>query len=240
MKKLIILFTFLFQTLAFAQNVNVITPTLQEGAFHFYWWLDLNKKAEQFKKTSLNKSFLKKGLNVLERPVDEKLWSKFSGGVLDYVFFTNIEKPIQEKFLIQRIKKTVSLYNRKGKLYSEKVTYLVEAFKTWTGHAQVEGTIKKADTHTGSFSSIGKKKRKVITKVFETGVGTIDGIVEDTSVWPFDSGSLYFGTKYNNNSAKKLYDKVRFTDYEVWTLNVEVQKNSYKIESPELMLLKQK
>lgn len=239
MKKLIVLFLMMIQVTGFTQELTVVAQTLKDGAFHFYWWQDYEKKVESFKKSSLNRSLLNKGLNILEEPDHKKLWSKFKSGVLSYTFFTNIENPIHEKFLIQRIKKTVRLYNKKGKIYSEKTTFLVEAFKTWTGYEQVEGSLKKADTHTGNFSHIGRNKRKIITKTFETGVGTIIGLAEDTSVSPFDKGSLYFGTGYNNTNGKDLFSKVQFTKSQTWTLNVEVSKSSFKIESPELGLIRQ-
>ena len=225
-----------FNSFSQEQKLNIIAPNLIDGALHNYWWMEHDKKVEAFKTTNLHKGMLKRGLNLLERPADEKLWSKFENGQVYYFFFSNIENPIKEKFLIQRIKKIVRLY-KKGKMYSEKITYLVEAFKTWTGYEQVEGTIKRADGHDGIFSNIGKNRKKVVFKEFETGVGTIDKIAEDNTIWPFNPKSLYFGTKYDDQ-GKKLYNSVKFTDSQKWTLNVEVDKNGYLIESPELGLLK--
>jgi hypothetical protein len=176
---------------------------------------------------------------MLTRPSDERLWSKFEGGAVYYYFFTNIENPITEKFLIQRVKKVVKLFkNGSDKPYKETTTYLVESFKTWTGYEQFEGSLKRADGHDAIFNSIGKKKTKVVYKEFETGVGTIEGIAEDNTIWPFEARSLYFGTKYDEE-GKKLFNKVNFTDSKKWSLNVEVKKNGYLIESPELSLIKE-
>lgn len=239
MKKNILLLLCLFIIpSSFASNIQVIVPTLEEGALYNYWWMDYDKKKEAFKKTNLYSSMLKRGLNFLKRPKDEKIWSEYKNGAVYYYFFTNIAFPISEKFLIQRIKKVVRFYKKgQAKPYKEEYSYLVEAFKTWTGYAQVEGTLKRADGHDAIFSNIGKNRTKVVFKEFETGVGTIDDLAEDSSIWPFDKKTLYFGTKYDND-GKKLYNKVKFSEFVKWTLNVEVNRNSYLIESPELNLYK--
>jgi hypothetical protein len=223
---------------AYAGSINVIVPTLETGALHNYWWMEDAAKREKFKTTNLHKNMLKRGLDLLARPVDEKLWSEFKNKSVYYFFFTNIESPITEKFLIQRVKKVVRFFkDGKAEPYKEETTYLVEAFKTWTGYPEVEGTIKRADGHDAIFSSIGKKKTKVVYKEFETGVGTIDGIAEDNTIWPFEARSLYFGTKYDNK-GKELFNKVKFTDSMKWSLNVEVKRDGYLVESPELGLSK--
>ncbi len=157
--------------------INIIAPTLENGSLHKYWWMDYDKKVEAFRKTNLNSIMQKRGLDLLSRPKDEVLWSKYEKGSAYYFFFTNIESPIEEKFLIQRVKKTVMLFkDGESEPYSKEVTYLVEAFKTWTGYPQVDGTLKSSDGHDGIFSNIGRKRTKVIFKEFETGVGTIDEI----------------------------------------------------------------
>jgi hypothetical protein len=216
--------------------INVIAPTLETGALHKYFWMDYDKKVEAFKKTNLNSIMQKRGLDLLSRPKDEVLWSKFENGSAYYFFFTNIDSPITERFLIQRIKKTVKYFkDNKAEPYKIETSYLVEAFKTWTGYPVAEGTLKASDGHDGIFSNLGRNKTKVIYKEFETGVGTIEGLAMDTTVWPFDNGSLYYGTKYDRE-GEKLFDKVSFTDSQKWTLNVEVRKDSYLVESPELGL----
>lgn len=232
---LLSIISLLTMNIAHAQ-IEVIIPTLESGSLHYYWWMEDAAKREKFQTTGLNAQMNKRGLDLLSRPKDEKIWSKYEKGSMYYFFYTNIKNPIKEKFLIQRIKKVVRLFKKgESKPYKETTTYLVEAFKTWTGYAQAEGTLKRADGHDAIFSNIGKKRTKVVYKEFETGVGTIDEIATDNNIWPFDSGSLYFGTKYDND-GKKLFNKVNFTDSVKWTLNVEVNKGSYLIESPELGL----
>jgi hypothetical protein len=223
---------------SYAGSIKVIVPTLETGALHNYWWMEDAAKREAFQTTGLNSQMLKRGLDLLARPTDEKLWSKFEDKKVLYFFFTNIEKPITERFLIQRVKKIVRFFKDGSTApYKETTTYLVEAFKTWTGYPKVEGTIKRADGHDAIFSSIGKKRTKVVYKEFETGVGTIEGLAEDSTVWPFEARSLYFGTKYDDK-GKALFNKVKFTDSMTWTLNVEVRRDGYLIESPELGLSK--
>ena len=222
---------------SYAQSIEVILPSLQEGAFHNYWWMKDSEKMEHLKNSSLYKQMLEKGLTVdiLKHSPDKKIWSKFENGAVKYIFLTDVNNSFDSKFVIQRIKKTVLLYNKKDEVYDKKVTYLVEVFKTWNGYKEVEGRLKKSDTHTGTFYNIGKKKRKVIIKEFETGIGTIKDRAESIEVWPFNPRSLYFGTGYKSNDAvKKMYDSIQFKDFESWTLKVEVTSSGYILESPQL------
>lgn len=220
-----------------AQETNIIAQSLFEGASHFYVWQPEETRIESLKKTSIYNGLLEKGLDVLAVPREQKLWVDYNNSALRYYFFSNIEKPIKAKFLIQRIKKVVSFYKKdKTEPYKQETTYLVEAFKTWSGISGkndfLNGTLKKADSHWGEFGALSRNRLKVITKTYETGVGTIEALSEDPNTWSFGDRTAYWGTGYKEKND--YYDKVNFSDFFTWNLNVEVSKSSYKVESPEL------
>lgn len=148
-------------------------------------------------------------------------------GRLFFVFYKVVEEAFgAQAWMLQRIRKTERTWSKAGAKPDEKVTFQVEAFKTFGG------TLKAPDQHFGSYALRGAFRRE-ITKEYEIGFGSVPGHAEGAA-WPFAAGKL-FHMLQPYAAEPGLYDRVQFTEQRRWTLRATIGSDgSWQVASPEL------
>ena len=150
-------------------------------------------------------------------------------GSVFYLFYNSVLNVPPNNYLIQRIKKIDTRFLGNGK---EEVatTYLVEAMKTR------DGQLKKPDQHYGHFSLRDGCVRRVISKEFEIGIGSIPDRAEP-GPWPFANDSL-FRVLQPYQADAQLHSKVSFIQSVRWTMRLEFdQHGNYDFQIPELSIV---
>ena len=143
-----------------------------------------------------------------------------------YLFHNTVRCPKANRYLVQRIRKTIDDVSANDTPVSRTDVYMVEAFKTQGGQ------LKRPDQHFGAFHLNGFKRR-TITKTFEIGIIKPDAD-DEFPPWPYDP-SLLATSIQPYSSDREAYDAVEYSQSLTWTLRVElVGDGSVTVESPEL------
>jgi hypothetical protein len=189
---------------------------------------DNQAKNTPLEQTPIAKEAAKVGLD-LAAPPHPLVAAACRDGRMFYLFYKGTEEAFGERaWMLQRIRKTERTWLSADGPPEEKVTYLVEAFKT------IGGTLKGSDQHFGSFALRDAQRREVI-KEYEIGFGEIEGLATGAA-WPFDlKRPFHMLQDYAPEAA--LYDQVKFTQARNWRLTVSFARDgAWTLVSPELGL----
>ncbi len=151
----------------------------------------------------------------LANPPHPLVAHRFVDGQLFYVFCKTTENAFGDRaYLIQRVKKTERTWPKPDSTSpEERVTYLVEAFKS------IGGVLKGEDQHFGHFHLNGASRREVI-KEYEIGFGEVPTVCEGAA-WPYAPGSLYQRIQGYQEEIG-LYAKTTFGIARTWSLVVSL------------------
>ncbi len=217
----------------------VMTPTIKEGIIFFYQWANEETKKNAFQNSTIKKSIESQDIFLNEENLNKKILVQYNQGNLKYFFFTALKEVKNKAFVIQRIKKVVETFEEGNpEPISTRTTYLVEVFKTWKGafseDSEMNNQMKKADLHSGDFYLTREGYTKVVTKYFETGLGTINEIFPDENKWSHESSKLYWGTEYLEDND--YFNKVNFIEKNDWVLETKITNKGFTLKSEELGL----
>lgn len=176
--------------------------------------------------SDVGKEAAKVGLD-LAKPPNPYAVAAHKDGRLFYVFYKTTEEAFGDRaWVLQRIKKTERTWKTADAEPEEKVTFQVEAFKTFGG------SLKGSDQHYGGYSLRGAHRREVV-KEYEVGFGEVPGMAAGAD-WPFDRKRLFHMLQpYEGDSS--LFDRVKFHASKRWTLTATVASDgSHRVQSPEL------
>lgn len=186
---------------------------------------DLARIAE----TPAGKEAGKVGLDLAAPTAGPVVAAGLRDGRLFFVFYKVVEEAFgPQAWMLQRIRKVERTWATADGPPEEKVTFQVEAFKTFAG------TLKGADQHFGSFGLRGAHRREIV-KEYEIGFGTVPGTAEGAA-WPFAAKHLFHMLQeYGDDRA--LFDRVQFTAARTWTLTAAFDAaGAWSVRSPELGL----
>ena len=176
-------------------------------------------------------------------PAHQALAHGYNNRRLFYLFYNEVINVPENRYLVQRIRRTKTNYDADGKVVSTETEYQVEAFKS------LNGRIKRPDQHFGSYA-LGTAHRRVITKEFEVGVADVahlapakDDRADETDTagteatktgWPFEERVLFHLIQRYGKDPQR-YDELDYSSSVKWNLEVCFDRHgNYGVSCPEL------